>query len=44
MSTAARDRAMDDAVVAARDRENVVVGNEIVRHRLSSRSSTGPSP
>jgi formate dehydrogenase subunit gamma len=28
---------MDDAVVGARDREDVVVGNEIVRHRLSSR-------
>jgi formate dehydrogenase subunit gamma len=32
-----RDRAMDDAVVVARDHENVVVGNEIVRHRLASR-------
>lgn len=37
MSTAARDRAMDDAVVVARDREDVVVGNEIVRHRRASR-------
>ncbi len=32
-----RDRAMDEAVVVGRDREDVVVGNEIVRHRLSSR-------
>jgi len=32
-----RDRAMDEAVIVARDRENVVVGNEIIRHRLSSR-------
>jgi formate dehydrogenase subunit gamma len=32
-----RDRAMDEAVVVARDAENVVVGNEIIRHRLSSR-------
>jgi len=28
---------MDDAVTVARDREDVAVGNEIVRHRLSSR-------
>jgi formate dehydrogenase subunit gamma len=33
----ARDRAMDDAVTVARDREDVAVGNEIVRHRLASR-------
>jgi len=33
----ARDRALDDAVVAARDREDVVIGNEIVRHRFASR-------
>jgi len=32
-----RDRAMDEAVIVGRDRENVVVGNEIIRHRLSSR-------
>jgi formate dehydrogenase subunit gamma len=32
-----RDRALDDAVTVARDREDVAVGNEIVRHRLSSR-------
>lgn len=32
-----RDRAMDEAVVVGRDRENVVVGNEIVRHKLASR-------
>ena len=37
MSTAARDRAMDDAVVVARHREDVIVGNELVRHRRSSR-------
>ena len=29
-----RDRAMDEAVIVGRDRENVVVGNEIIRHRL----------
>jgi formate dehydrogenase subunit gamma len=32
-----RDRALDEAVSVARDREDVVVGNEIVRHRLASR-------
>lgn len=32
-----RDRALDDAVTVARDREDVAVGNEIVRHRLASR-------
>jgi formate dehydrogenase subunit gamma len=32
-----RDRASDEAVTVARDRENVAVGNEIVRHRLASR-------
>ena len=37
MSTAVRDRAMDDAVAVARDREDVAVGNELVRHRRSSR-------
>jgi len=37
MSTAARDRAMDDAVAVARTREDIVVGNEIVRHRRASR-------
>jgi formate dehydrogenase subunit gamma len=37
MSRAVPDRAMDDAVVVARYREDVVVGNEIVRHRRASR-------
>src|SRR5215471_11481283 len=37
MSTAVRDRAMDDAVAVARDREDVAVGNELVRHRRASR-------
>ncbi len=37
MSTVAPDRPMDSAVIAARDREDVVIGNEIVRHRLASR-------
>ncbi len=37
MSTAAPRAPMDSAVVVARDRENVVVGREIVRHRLFSR-------
>jgi len=37
MSTAAPDRAMDAAVIAARTREDVVIGNEIVRHRRASR-------
>ncbi|MFI5118827.1 MAG: formate dehydrogenase subunit gamma [Thermoanaerobaculia bacterium] len=32
-----RDRAMDEAVIVGRNRENVVVGNEIIRHRLASR-------
>lgn len=32
-----RDRAFDEAVVVARHREDVVVGNEIVRHRFASR-------
>ncbi len=36
-SVPTRDRAMDEAVIVGRDRENVVVGNEIIRHRLSSR-------
>lgn len=35
--TPLRDRAMDAAVIAGRDRENILVGNEIIRHRLSSR-------
>src|SRR5215813_5176875 len=37
MSSTAHSRAMDVAVVAARDREDVVVGHEIVRHRRASR-------
>ncbi len=37
MSSAVRDRAVDDAVTVARDREDVAVGNEIIRHKLSSR-------
>src|SRR5215467_11510875 len=37
MSTAATHRPMDAAVIAARDREDIVVGNEIVRHNRSSR-------
>jgi formate dehydrogenase subunit gamma len=37
MSTAAPRAPMDSAVVVARQREDVVVGNEIVRHRLFSR-------
>ncbi|MDQ2978782.1 MAG: hypothetical protein M3R62_06145, partial [Acidobacteriota bacterium] len=37
MSTAAPRRPLDSAVIVARDRENVIVGNEIVRHRRSSR-------
>src|SRR5438046_3392901 len=37
MSAARPQRPFDTAVVAARDRENVIVGNEIVRHRLVSR-------
>jgi formate dehydrogenase subunit gamma len=37
MSTANPSAHMDAAVAAARDREDIVVGNEIVRHRRSSR-------
>jgi len=37
MSTAATHRPLDPAVVMARDREDVVVGNEIVRHNRASR-------
>ncbi len=37
MSTVAPHRPLDVAVVAARNREDVVVGNEIVRHRRASR-------
>lgn len=36
-TTPLRDRAMDVAVITGRNRENVLVGNEIIRHRLSSR-------
>jgi len=37
MSTAATHRPMDAAVIAARDREDIVIGNEIVRHNRASR-------
>ena len=37
MSTAAPHRPMDAAVIVARDREDVAVGNEIVRHNRASR-------
>lgn len=37
MSAATPHRHLDAAVLAARDREDVVVGNEIVRHRRASR-------
>jgi formate dehydrogenase subunit gamma len=37
MSTAAPRAPMDSAIVVARNREDVVVGSEIVRHRLFSR-------
>jgi formate dehydrogenase subunit gamma len=37
MSSPARSRPMDQAVVVARKKEDVLVGEEIVRHRLSSR-------
>ncbi len=38
MSTAAPSRRpMDPAVLVARDKEDVLVGNEIIRHKLSSR-------
>ena len=37
MSTAAPRAPMDSAVVVARNREDIIVGNEIVRHRLASR-------
>ena len=37
MSTPARDRAMDEAILVARHREDVVVGNEIIRHSRASR-------
>ena len=37
MSTAAPRAPMDPAIVVARRREDVVVGSEIVRHRLFSR-------
>lgn len=37
MSTVAPHRPLDAAVIVARDREDVVVGNEIVRHRRASR-------
>ena len=37
MSTIAPHRPMNAAVIAARDREDVVIGNEIVRHNRASR-------
>lgn len=37
MSTAAPHRPLDAAVIAARHREDVIVGNEIVRHNRASR-------
>jgi len=37
MSTTATHRPLDPAVVMARDREDVVVGYEIVRHNRASR-------
>ena len=37
MSAATPHRPLDTAVVAAREREDVVVGNEVVRHRRASR-------
>jgi formate dehydrogenase subunit gamma len=37
MSTVAPHRPLDAAVITARDREDVVVGNEIVRHNRASR-------
>ena len=37
MSTVAPRAPMDTAIVVARTREDVAVGNEIVRHRLFSR-------
>ena len=37
MSSSARSSALDPAIVRARDAEDVVVGDEIVRHRLASR-------
>lgn len=37
MSTVAPHRPMDTAIVTARDHEDVVVGNEIVRHNRASR-------
>jgi formate dehydrogenase subunit gamma len=36
-TSAGPPRPVDPAVLAARDRENVVVGDEIVRHRLAAR-------
>ncbi|HEY6931037.1 MAG TPA: formate dehydrogenase subunit gamma [Thermoanaerobaculia bacterium] len=37
MSTAVTHRPMDAAVIAARNREDIVVGNEIIRHNRASR-------
>lgn len=37
MSTVAPHRPLDTAIIAARDREDIVVGSEIVRHRRASR-------
>src|SRR4029077_16006370 len=41
MTTATPPRPVDPAVLAARDQENVLVGDEIVRHRLAARGSRG---
>jgi formate dehydrogenase subunit gamma len=38
MSTVPSRRPMDPAVLVAREKENVLVGDEIVRHKLSSRA------
>src|SRR6187399_311358 len=37
MSTVPSRRPMDPAVLVAREKEDVLVGDEIVRHKLSSR-------
>ena len=37
MSAANPPRPIDPAVLAAREREDILVGDEIVRHKLSSR-------
>jgi len=37
MSSSVRAHGQDEAVLVARNRENVIIGNEIVRHRRASR-------